>query len=368
MIKQLKKLTLQFFAGANITIVLLMLLVGYSDHIDPEHHPIAGCVGITFPFFIIANFLFLGFWMLFYWRKAWIPILGFILAYEPINIYMPIRLIDDPPADALKVMAYNVCGFGGRGTKVKDTFGNIFGYIIDNKPDILCIVEDNDTWRHSDTLFAKHFDYNERVTLTAKDKKWINHIGMHTRFPILKQEIIEVESGTKVNGAVAFYLQVDGDTLLVVGCHLENIHLDTADRKQYKEILKGEIKGDTAKAESKDMLEKLSEAFAIRAKQAKAIKHYVDQNSKDKPVIICGDFNDTPISFVRHTLSKGLTDCYAASGRGLGLSYNQKGFNFRIDHILCSPDITPYHCVVDTKIADSDHYPVVCWLKMREKP
>lgn len=368
MMKQLKKLTLQFFAGANITIVVLMLLVGFSDRIDPSHYPLAGCVGMTFPFFLILNFLFVGFWMLFHWQKVWIPILGFLLAYVPINIYMPIRVMEDPPDGSLKLMSYNVCGFGGKGTQVKNTFDSIFNYLLAQQPDIACFVEHNDTWRHSDVLFEQHFAYNELVNLKTGKRGWKNQIGLHTRFPILRSERIDVPTDTEVNGAAAFYLQIDSDTLLLVGCHLENIHLTTNDRKQYKEILRGELKGDTAKAEGKDMLMKLSQAFAVRARQAKAIKDYVERNGKGKRVIICGDFNDTPVSYTRHTLAKGLTDCFAASGCGLGLSYNQKGFNFRIDHILCSNDFTPYHCTVNTKMAVSDHYPLVCWLKMSQKP
>lgn len=368
MIKQLKKLTLQFIAGANIAIVLLMLFVGFSDRIDPEQHPLLACVGMTFPFFLAINFLFIGFWMIFHWRKVWIPIVGFLLAYVPINIYMPMHATEEPPADALKVVAYNVCGYGGKGTEVKNTFDSIFHFITSPPPDIVCIVEDNDTWRHSDVLFAQHFAHNELVSLRLEKASWENRIGMHTRFPILRSERIDVPTETRVNGAVAFYLQTETDTLLLVACHLENIHLTNTDRRQYKEILKGEMKGDTAKAEGLEMIGKLSGAFAIRAQQVKIIRQYIREHSAGKPLIVCGDFNDTPISYTRHTLAEGLTDCFATSGRGLGLSYNQKGFNFRIDHFLCSPDLTPYHCQVDNKIAFSDHYPVICWLKMADKP
>jgi endonuclease/exonuclease/phosphatase (EEP) superfamily protein YafD len=83
---------------------------------------------------------------------------------------------------------------------------------------------------------------------------------------------------------------------------------------------------------------------------------------------VCGDFNDTPISYARRTIAQGLTDCFQTTGRGLGLSYNQKGFYFRIDHVLCSPDLQPFNCQVDDEMDASDHYPVVCYLKMRENP
>jgi exonuclease III len=66
-------------------------------------------------------------------------------------------------------------------------------------------------------------------------------------------------------------------------------------------------------------------------------------------------------------MSQLLTDSYVATGRGVGLSYNQKGFFFRIDHLFCSSDIQPFNCKIDDKMDASDHYPLICWLKIDRK-
>ncbi|MDE6011388.1 MAG: AP endonuclease, partial [Prevotella sp.] len=70
-----------------------------------------------------------------------------------------------------------------------------------------------------------------------------------------------------------------------------------------------------------------------------------------------------PISYTRCVVSQSLTDCFVESGCGLGLSFNQKGFNFRIDHIMCSQHFTPYNCTVDANMDASDHNPIICWLE-----
>ncbi len=84
MIKKLQRLTIQMIAGANFASVIMMLLVGYSDRINPTDHPLLSTVGMTFPAFLVLNLAFLLFWLVFKWRMAWIPIAGFILAYVPI--------------------------------------------------------------------------------------------------------------------------------------------------------------------------------------------------------------------------------------------------------------------------------------------
>ena len=89
MIKQLKTLTINIFAGANVATVLLMLAAGYSDRINPESYPLLSILGMTFPIFLLVNLLFIFFWLTFKWRKVWIPIVGYLLAYLYSSVSSP---------------------------------------------------------------------------------------------------------------------------------------------------------------------------------------------------------------------------------------------------------------------------------------
>ena len=80
-------------------------------------------------------------------------------------------------------------------------------------------------------------------------------------------------------------------------------------------------------------------------------------------LIIMGDFNDTPISYAHRTIQGDLVDAFAESGRGMGVTYNQNFFWFRIDNILHSPNMTAFNCSVD-KVSYSDHYPLWCYLRL----
>jgi endonuclease/exonuclease/phosphatase (EEP) superfamily protein YafD len=360
------KFLLRIVAGANVATIVLLLFVAYSDRIDPVSHPLLACAGMLMPVALLLNLAFFVFWLVVKWRWAWIALVGFVLVYEPITIYMPLRVKADPPADAIRVLSYNVHGFSGMHYG-ENTFDTIISYIERFQPHILCMQEATDTWRHSDTTMARLFAYNDTIHIN-RTKRQVNVVSVHSRYPIVGHELIETESVTEMNGAAAFYLDVGGDTLLVVNAHLENIHLNTEDRETYKSILKGEMDRDTAQAEGLQLIDKLAGAFRVRAPQARALHDYIERHRQGKSVLVCGDFNDTPISYSRRTVAEGLTDCYQESGCGVGLSYNQKGFNFRIDHVLCSADLVPVRCEVDTKFRVSDHYPVLCWLKKRDNP
>ena len=366
MIKQVKKWIVQMMTGANVATVVVMLLVGFSDRIHPADHPLVSTLGMAFPILLVINMAFLLFWLIFKWTRAWIPVVGYVFAYVPISIYMPINASTTHPDDALKLVSYNVCSFGGN-YKYEQGFEKVRDYLIDEKADIVCLQEDNDSWRR---YCFKQFEerglaYNDTIVL-CHDAMRFNCLGIHTRFPIIRRERIDYPTASN-NGSAAWWLQVDGDTLIVVNNHFESCHLNQEDRAQYRQLLKGEIARDSVRAESQLLMVKLAEANAKRSEQIETVCDYVDQYLGRYPVIVCGDFNDNPISFSRHMMAKRLRDCFVETGRGIGLSYNQKAFSFRIDHIFCSSDITPYECFVDSKMDASDHYPMVCWLKIGVK-
>ena len=112
------------------------------------------------------------------------------------------------------------------------------------------------------------------------------------------------------------------------------------------------------------LIRKLAEASAIRAPQADTIAHEITA-SPHPYIIVCGDFNDTPISYTHRTIAQDLDDAFTQSGRGLGISYNQNRFYFRIDNILTSKNLRAYNCTVDRSIKESDHYPIWCYITKR---
>lgn len=361
MIKQLKTITVRMVAGANVATVAVMLMVGFADRIDPVAHPVAACAGLALPVFLAINLGFLFFWLVFKRRMMIIPVAGYLLAYAPIRVYMPLNLPADMPDNVLKVMSYNVQGFSGS-PRYAGAFDKIFDYISWSGADIVCLQE---AVMHSSAYKARLdslFEYGD--TTLIWDGTIRNGLALYSRYPILRKERVRYTS--PANGSVAYYLLVEGDTVIVVNNHFESNHLSPDDRRMYKEMLKGEVEKDTAKAESKKLIFKLAEAVAMRGPQADSVHAYIEAHS-NYPTIVCGDFNDNPISYTRRTVAKGLTDCYVATGRGIGVSYNQKGFFVRIDNIMCSQHLTPYNCKVDNKIDASDHYPIYCWLEMKDK-
>ena len=101
---------------------------------------------------------------------------------------------------------------------------------------------------------------------------------------------------------------------------------------------------------------RLKEAFVKRSEQSILI-HSIAKKST-YPVIVCGDFNDTPLSFTYRKIRQNMSDAFVESGLGSGVTFvGKKFFSFRIDYLLHnkefqSKEYTTY------KVKHSDHYPI----------
>ncbi len=346
-------------AGANIATVVIMFLVGHADCLNPVSHPVLSNVGLLFPVFLVVNLGFLFFWLLCKFRYALIPFLGFLVCYAPVRRYMPLNVGQESPEGSIKVLSYNVLNYGA--DEVDDGELNpIVDYIQRQDADIVCLQEampnSDSKSAQVDTILRPIYPYYDQYCHPNGG----DCLALFSKYPILSKEQIEYES--KGNLSVAYRLKIHEREVLLINNHLETTGLSLEERAQFKKMLKGKLQTDTAEQASKTLAAKLGEATKKRAPQAEAVADYVRKH-KRMSIILCGDFNDGPISYAHRVISDGLTDCYVESGNGPGISYHYSGFYVRIDNIMCSKDWVPYGCKVDDEISTSDHYPIICRLK-----
>ena len=359
MFKKLKNFTRNMIAGANIATIVLMLLVGYSDRLNPVDFPRLSNIGLTFPLFLIINFGFLVFWLIFKKRWSIIPIAGFLIGYSPIRTYCPLNLPKSVSDSTLKVLSFNVY-FAYERAK-DDTKERVIDYLRKENADIVCLQEIYFKKEDDQVISAMYPYVSSRYGSGGTD-----YITILSRHPILKCEDVP-EGIKKGRHSTAAFIDIDGDTVIVINNHLASTQLTHDDRENFKKIVKGDYSGDFATEKSKRIAEKLGEATVKRVPQVEALVDFIKEH-RDKSIILCGDFNDGPISHSRRSIANLLTDCYREAGNGPGISYNDNHFYVRIDHIFCSDDWEPQSCKIDSKTKLSDHYPIVCRLKKRPKP
>lgn len=107
----------------------------------------------------------------------------------------------------------------------------------------------------------------------------------------------------------------------------------------------------------------LEHAAASRTAQLEAIAR---TRLPFEPLLLIGDLNTPPMSPLYRMLQGQLTDCFAARGHGLGLTYlaRRKVPSWRIDYIWCSNGLETLSCRVGPA-GPSDHRPVIAELAFR---
>ncbi len=351
-----KKIPLYIFIAINLIMIMAMNFCAYSCLLNPATYPNWSFFGLMFPAFLAVNVFFVVFWLIFKWKVAAVPVAGILLCAGAIRTYCPLNFKTEAPEGSFKVLSYNTMSFGNNNGEWEDNV--IVQYMKHSGADIICMQETmNGGAGKVIEILSEVYPYSETQFLPQ------NYLAVVSKYPILSVQQIDYESET--NCSFAYQILVGKDTVWVINNHFESYKLEPQDKENYKELIK-HPKEEGAKSKYGDLTEKLAKANAIRAAQADSVAAFVEKK-KGEYVVCCGDFNDSPLSYTHSRLTECLNDAYTRSGCGPGISYHFSGMYFRIDHILCSPNISAYGAEVDDFIKESDHYPISCYLKLEEK-
>ena len=343
--------------AVNLLLIAALLICAYSAYLPSQDYPHISYLGLVFPVFLIANICTIPFWIIFRWKFCAIPLAGMLLCAGSIRSYIPINLPSAPPEGSYKILSYNVMSFG-KISNISWEENPILLYLLESDADIICLQEAQKSFldRALPTIQTVYPYYVVELTVNS-------YIACFSKHPIVSTTKIDYTSAT--NSSFAYEVLMGKDTLILINNHLESYKLVAKDKENYKSIIKNYK--DPARNHSKSkyihLTEKLAHGDSIRGIQADSVAAYIDRH-KDRHILMCGDFNSSPISYVHHKMTENLYDAFVSNGCGLGISYNRSGMYFRIDHILASPNVKTYGTKIDNSIVASDHYPIVSYFKL----
>ncbi len=369
----LKKIFVSSIFTVNIVVIVLLFLSAFSDRISPEKTVWFSFLGMVFPFILAINLLFACWWLCFLqWRQFVVCIIALLCCGNAINRYFPLhKKTKSIPEKSIKVLTYNVMGFQHSSPHWKGHDNPILQYIIDSKADIVCIQESRTYEDMGEKLLSpgslrnalSMYPYFEFMKIKTRHRSLgIYGLSVYSKYPILSSQKIDIGSNSIYNGAFYTEINVDGKKMTLINCHLETNNLSVEEREQYDKFIM-DFNSKEVDAIAEKTVQKLKPAFRMRAKQADIVADFI-KNTSNPYIVVCGDFNDTPISYTNRTVRGDLKDSFAETGFGPGITYNQNHFYFRIDYIFHSSNIKSYNCTVD-RFKASDHYPVYTWLELK---
>ena len=375
----MKKLIYRILVGINVLLVILLVLAYLSKMVSPQRIWHFAFFGLSYPFILIANVAMMVFWLVNRKKEFLLSFLFIVLGWNIMGSIIQVnfnflkkeKIKEQFTRDTrqeenvLKVLTYNVRAFNiynwANNIKARDS---IFRYILHEDPDILCFQEyftqergiftTGDLYKVLDKTPYRHIHYT-----MGENSNFRHGIATFSSYPIVNKGVIRFEN--TLNTSIYSDIVVEDDTIRIFNNHLQSIHFNN---RHYAIFDSLKLPTDDSQIQEWiDMSGRIRDASVKRSEQSDVIAEHIAISPY--PVIICGDFNDTPCSYTYNRMKGDLKDSFVEAGTGLGNTYFGSLPSFRIDYILHSNFIRSIYNE-RVKVRLSDHYPVLSYLQVNQ--
>ena len=346
----------------NVIVAVAMLLGKLTTIISPARWLILAYFGLFFPFVLIFNFAFIIFWIILRkWKILFISLIASFLCINNICNTYPIHIFKssiNPAVTRLKIMTYNIDAFSQFSVEKKSTMDSLLAFVSRINPDIVCMQEFFSYTKSGHTtepniLHAlKEYPYHF-IHYSVSEETFGEGLAIFSKYPIEFKGICQFSKGYYTT--IYADITVNSKSIRIFNHHMESYRFSADERKHYEDLV-GDFNTHALKDVVLKFSTKMNEAYSIRARQSDIVSKTIAKSPY--PVIVCGDFNDVPVSYTYTTIRKDLMDTYASVGTGYGNTYSHRLFPFRIDYIMADPSFRP----ITSKVAHvkySDHYPLI---------
>jgi len=345
--------------------------------LPPSFSSLVAYCGLFFPYLLIANFVLTIIWLVVDFTWALIPVLTILLNVNNIDKHFQFRGIDKPEVctNCLKVMSYNVKAFNIYRDDQMSLNRQFVHFLQNEEPDILCIQEYsydntgksgfNSTQAIINALKIKDNEKTHKIMLPYRNKLGYQFgMAIFSKYRIVGSGVVETGDSSS-NKSMYVDIRFNGDTLRVYNIHLASMHLDSTDYATGKALWAGSY-DSVFNDKTQKLTSKISAAYVVRQRQAKAVHEHID--NCPYPVILCGDFNDSPASYSYNKIMSDLRDAFRVSGKGTGTTYIGGNFPaYRIDYIAHDKHYNDFQYTVCKDLTISDHYPIYTYISIVKK-
>ncbi len=327
----------------------------FSSYFEPDKLGNFVLVQYAFPYLWALNALMAVLYLIFNpdWKIVF-PVLAAILTYNGAVSVFNISSADIPSDKSIKVLTYNVHYMSLASV---DSIGE---FIKTQDADIVCMQEADlncyNKIKNWLTAYPYFLDHKVKKPSSKSGDKQL----LLSKYPVKVKSVgVDVESYLQ-----CVEISIDGKPVTLFNCHLASIGLvsdeiNVFDPSQLPEQNKGNVKKQLSTTRSK-----MTDAYHRRQEQATYVAKAIE--SVKTPLLICGDFNDTPISYTYYIMRKrNMKDSFVEAGNGWGDTYNGNLPPIRIDYILHSEDMKAI-VYKEHDVDFSDHFPVSATLVLKD--
>ncbi len=355
--------------AVSAVIAIAVILSWAARILNPGTYGFMSAMGLLMPPLFIANFICLLYWTIRWRWGAFIPLPVFLIGIWGVTMFWRPQLTQDHTDHSrdrslVSIATYNVRGMMREVDHERQRFvssmDDVISAVDSLKAGILCMQEFQSTRdfprRHFEDALPQYTHKRVRYNIGgADDLGW--GLAIYSKYPITGAGHIDFK-GTS-NSVIWADIAIQRDTVRVFNAHLQTTSITATDHEY---IVNMDFVGDSTRtAKVRQIVGRMKNNYIIRAGQADTLAANV--KASPYPVIVCGDFNDTPMSYAYRKINKRLRDSFREAGRGYGYTYRGFFDMLRIDYIMHSRRIG---CVEysSPSFDCSDHNPVTVKVRL----
>ncbi|WP_026449762.1 endonuclease/exonuclease/phosphatase family protein [Aequorivita capsosiphonis] len=299
----------------NLIAAFLLLISFVLPYLPPKTFPTISLLSLFVPLIILLNIIFALYWAIQLRARFFLSFTVLFVSYFYFNVFYEVSKGGDASQykNTLSVLSYNVRLFNAYEKNPETDAVQMMSEILaEQDPDVICIQE---FYRFNKVDFSA---YPYQYLHFRRPRAELGHAFL-SKYPIINTGAFDFE-GSHNNTLFADLIK-GNDTIRVYNLHLQSIDVNPRIR-----FLK--------ETDNEKLRKRISSAFTKQQNQIQAIlKH---QSNTKHPILVCGDFNNTPFSYSYHMLKNGMQDSFRERGNGLGTTFEFDKFPLRIDYILAS--------------------------------
>ncbi|MDE3183397.1 MAG: endonuclease/exonuclease/phosphatase family protein [Bacteroidota bacterium] len=366
----LRRFTKKIFILSNMVVGVLFLGGANVQYFNPQHWWFISLFTLALPYLLLLLVLFVLFWL--FIKPGWsiISLLAILSSIHAIKNIFPLHLASDFPihkkSSNIRIMSWNVELFNILHYKDHpEKKQEIIDLINKYDPDLACFQEmvagENKKAINyfPDIKKALRFTDNFYSYGVKNDFDKYHHYGIiiFSKYPIIRKQTL-VNKPDSYNSTFQFVdIVVAKDTFRVFNVHLQSLKFS---QENLNYLDNGTVPSEGNISESKNIIEKIKLGVLKRASQANFIKD--ELNHSPYPVIVCGDFNDVPVSYAYETIGKGLQNAFVVKGSGISRTFSSISPTLRIDNIFTDKKFK-IEDFTRIKKSYSDHFPIIADVK-----
>lgn len=356
------------FLLINIALACLLFLCRYIPRINPFDQPAVGLLSYLVPLLVIANVVYFFVWILM--RKyiySLVPLVAVLASWGVWQAVVGLNSKDivDTKAPAFSVMSYNVrlldlYNWSGK----KGTRDSMLLFFKTHQPDLLCLQEfytgNDSNGVNNIEAIAQAGQYPYWHLLVTDE----NHRGrwgsiVFSKHPIVgqKEHDIDVQGSNQLQQTD---IALTHDTLSLFNIHLRSNRFSLEESGLVEQPQDFTPKNDTLMNRSRRILGKLFNTSIHRGLEARLMANVLQH--AQHPIVVCGDLNDIPTSYVYFQIRGELNDAFLEGGLGLGATYIKTLPLLRIDYIF-HPSSYRLNAFKRFDVPFSDHRPIMASLQ-----